>query len=367
MRTLCLSDLSSAWAHADAWRQLSAQCPLVSPEWMLTWWKHYGQGSELCVVLCLDDADEVVGIAPFMRVGGKLTKKWKFLGSGRVCTDYASILARPDREGDVYRAIAQFLHQRCKQDNFWHGNRLSMEGVEKNSHGSVALQQELLSQGFQVWETPLEATVAMDLPATFELWCKGLSSQARRKAKRVMQRMDAKEVLFESLASDSGINSRFDDLMRLHQARRNMLGQSGCFHEGRFGEFLHEAALRLAQHGQATLELCRDDQGVIACHLILQRPGMAYMYCSGVAPDRMDIEPGHLLTVNAVRRAIEDGMRGYDFLRGEERYKFFWGGQRQLLTTIHAAPPLAASRLWGTASQRYLQLKQIARAIPTRS
>jgi CelD/BcsL family acetyltransferase involved in cellulose biosynthesis len=49
-------------------------------------------------------------------------------------------------------------------------------------------------------------------------------------------------------------------------------------------------------------------------------------YNAGVDPEARDLSPGVLLVERLVRRALERGKRRLDFLRGNEGYKYEWGG-----------------------------------------
>jgi len=48
-------------------------------------------------------------------------------------------------------------------------------------------------------------------------------------------------------------------------------------------------------------------------------------YNAGTNPDAYDLSPGVVLIALFMRRAIEMGKRRFDFLRGDEPYKYHWG------------------------------------------
>jgi CelD/BcsL family acetyltransferase involved in cellulose biosynthesis len=48
-------------------------------------------------------------------------------------------------------------------------------------------------------------------------------------------------------------------------------------------------------------------------------------YNAGIDPDAFDLSPGVLLTYAYIERALERGLRRFDFLRGDEPYKYEWG------------------------------------------
>ena len=62
-----------------------------------------------------------------------------------------------------------------------------------------------------------------------------------------------------------------------------------------------------------------------------------WVYNSGMDPDFAAFSPGWVLLAGLIRRAIETGCQAFDFLRGDEPYKFQWGGvgEQVLRLTIH--------------------------------
>ena len=71
---------------------------------------------------------------------------------------------------------------------------------------------------------------------------------------------------------------------------------------------------------------------------------MTYVYQAGIDPQRLADEPGHLITAATVKRAIEQGGRAVDFLRGDEPYKaHFRALARPLLALRGRTQPHAAA------------------------
>ncbi len=52
-----------------------------------------------------------------------------------------------------------------------------------------------------------------------------------------------------------------------------------------------------------------------------------WVYNSGMDPQFAASSPGWVLLAMLIRRAIEGGYRAFDFMRGDETYKFQWGGK----------------------------------------
>ncbi len=110
----------------------------------------------------------------------------------------------------------------------------------------------------------------------------------------------------------------------MHQRRWESLGKRGCFRSARFREFHREAATRLLATGDAEVFWLECDGRPIAAEYHLIGDRTVYAYQSGIAPDRLELEPGRLAVLATIREAIDDGRQCYDFLRGDEPYKAHW-------------------------------------------
>ena len=84
---------------------------------------------------------------------------------------------------------------------------------------------------------------------------------------------------------------------------------------------LENAALAIA----ARLAFLDTPAGPIASFVTLEWDDTVGLYNSGFRPDCASLSPGLVLLAGVVRDALERGRRRFDFLRGEERYKYEFG------------------------------------------
>src|SRR5262249_56125004 len=101
-------------------------------------------------------------------------------------------------------------------------------------------------------------------------------------------------------------------------------GKGRFMEEGVEGLFRRVAA-RLAEAGGFRLWLLDAPGGPLASFLTLEWDGTIGLYNSGFRPDAAALSPGLVLLTHVIRDAIERGRRRFDFLRGEERYKYEFG------------------------------------------
>jgi CelD/BcsL family acetyltransferase involved in cellulose biosynthesis len=283
------------------------------------------------------------------------------LGSGEVCSDYIRILSREGLEKDVSIAVVEYLTDFCKRHSATQSTRISIEGVEADAPWLREFCEVTESRGYRHWLQPIMSSFRLTLPRSMNEYISTLGDSAKRKGKRLLSKLRSGQVTWHGTDEASEIPARLAELRRLHQARRVMLGQTGCFSDRCFDDFLSEAVELLAQRNLVRIDRCEVDGKTIATDLVLKGTDTVFMYQSGIDPDAMKLEPGHLLTVGSIQNAIESGVTYYDTLRGDEKYKTYWGSSAVPLATLHCRPPYLLSQVAGFSHFRFWQLKQVAK------
>ena len=315
------------------------------------------------ILLCKDGNGNVVGVAPFylrQEVGNCTIHS---LGGGDVCTDYLQILSADGWESEVCVAVAKHFAEFCKSHSAVRSQCITIDAVENDTPWLRSFQQETAALGFQNWLQPVMGSFRLTLPQSLDEYVSQLGNSAKRKRKKLTSLSKSGEIAYFSTDDTGDLTTRMCELQRLHQARRAVLHQPGCFADTRFEKFLYEAVDLLGYQGQARIDWCEVNGKTIATHLVLKGTDTLFVYQSGIDPECMKLEPGHLLVIATIERAIQNGFGYYDTLRGNEKYKAYWGCQEILLSRLHCRPPDFLSQVAGFSHYRFWQLKQAAKRI----
>jgi CelD/BcsL family acetyltransferase involved in cellulose biosynthesis len=182
----------------------------------------------------------------------------------------------------------------------------------------------------------------VDLAGDWHTQLGRLDKKDRHEVRRKLRRAErAGPLELRYLPLDAASADRF---IRLHQAR---WGSAGLFADGEDGErsrlFLRRLAELEAAEGPAArfhlAELLAGDQPIYALAGFASG-GVCYFYNAGMDPDARDLSPGIVGTATYLRDRIERGDRAFDFLRGDEAYKYAWGAtdtHLARLTLVRAA------------------------------
>jgi CelD/BcsL family acetyltransferase involved in cellulose biosynthesis len=169
----------------------------------------------------------------------------------------------------------------------------------------------------------------------------GLSANTRQQLRRSLREWERIGPLRLEIAASSGASEAFlDALKHLHQRYWTGRGKPGAFAEPFFERFLRVLIGR-ADREQA-VDLIRVSAGphILGYLLNFVHQGWVAAYQSGVdySLDPQRLRPGlvcHLLAIEHYRRA---GMKLYDFLGGEARYKRSFSNADRDLLWLEALP-----------------------------
>ncbi len=332
----------------QAWKPLAGGVPLRTPEWLLTWWRHFGRECELFAIAVTDLGGSLVGLAPWMlehcRTSGRVVR---FLGSGEVCSDYLSILAQEDRAAEVVDALAQWLTDAETRDNGsdrW--DLLHLTGAASADPNVAQLTERLWDRGNSIHRRAGLRCWRIALPGTWDEYVATLSKSHRKQVRRAQRRvLESGRAVLHTLAPGEDPQPAMEILVDLHQRRRATLGEPGCFASETFSAFLHEAAVRLHRSGMLRLHWLELDGRPVTAEFHLAGGGVTYAYQAGVDPETLDEEPGRLITIATIKKAIEEGQTGFDFMRGDEAYKPHWRAVPHESVDLRIVPQRATSRI----------------------
>lgn len=346
MRVVRLANEDDLQAVAAAWNALSADAPFRSHDWLASWWRYYGAGHELCVLAAIDERDQLAGLAPlYLESTAARGRVLKLLGTGDICSDYLGLLTAPHREQEVTAAFAQALAEGDPAAAGADWELLELSGVAADDAHVARLVGQLVEDGAQVHRREGPNCWRIELPATWDEYLESMSRSHRKQVRRVERRMlESGRAVLHTADADS-LDAAMGLLVDLHQRRRHSLAQPGCFASAEFSGFLHDAARRLLVSGRLELHWIELDGRAVAAEFHLLGGGVVYAYQAGVDPEALDEEPGRIINVATIKRAIELGRRGFDFLRGDEPYKAHWRAGPRPMLELRVVPPAASARL----------------------
>lgn len=361
-----ITDAATLAQTAPVWEALAAGVPFREPTWLLTWWRHYGEAFSAArrapqlFALVVEDDGRLVGLAPWYversLFGGRVIRE---LGSGRVCSDYLTVLCADGNEGAVAAAIVEFLSTTARND--W--DRLELDSAADDDPALAALFAEFRRRGVTVEHRPGPSCWQITLPDDWETYLARLSKSHRKQLRRLATHiLDTPRAVWHTTVDERTFDRDWTMFLDLHQRRRYGLGEAGCFADRLFAAFHEDVARQLLRRGELRLHRLEVDGRAVAAEYHLARHGTIFAYQSGIEPSALEIEPGRTAAIAVIRSAIEAGFGTYDLLRGDEPYKAHFRGVPRTMHQVTVVNPHLLSRIRHAALRGGRRLKQAFQA-----
>lgn len=331
-------------ASRESWNELVGDRLFERWEWMYSWWEQFSDAGELAIIVVQDLSGAWVGLAPWYK--SKSTGRGRVissLGNGMTCSDYVSIVSIEGME----EIVAEKLLEVVSSDHSLFANLdlLEIEGHLADEPVVDALRARAGDSFGDHIQEVIGGAWKTKLPATWDDFQASLRKSFRRKTKKAMRRITSGECESRLAKSAKEIDQVWPDFVDLHQRRRQSLGQPGCFANPNFSMFLKTATLRLAESGRAQINIVDHQGRPLACNLGYSAGDTICLYQTGVDPERLALEPGHINFCSAIHAAIQQPYTWFDFLRGDEPYKRFWNAERTELYRTRLVPNKLSSNL----------------------
>jgi CelD/BcsL family acetyltransferase involved in cellulose biosynthesis len=321
------------------------------------WWDAYGDTAheQYLAVVARSDPGSLRGIVPLMHrhevepddaaTATKLrhaplaarpvapSAKAVFFGAS-YHADYATLLAASGDLADVARALVEAL---AAEPDATHGDRVwdvvDLRRLRGDDPALPALQHAFEAgarrEGWRVTREQEDVCPVLTLPLNggWESFLDTLDKKARHEIRRKIRRAEAGgENVFELVEPTP---DAVDEFIALHQAR---WGAEGLFPDtpggARSRRFIHRLAELESAEGPARhLQLGRFRVGgrSIFFGVGFDDGAECLFYNAGLDADARDLSPGVTGTAAYLRDRLAAGRRRFDFLRGDEAYKYEWG------------------------------------------
>ncbi len=318
-------DSSTVFADfCQEWNELLADSQanqiFLTCEWLTTWWQVYQPG-ELCVlVLRESEHGRWLGAAPwFISTDANGQRALCFVGCVDV-TDYLDILTRQGYEAEVFAALAGWLAEHAGEFD-----RAHLCNIPQASPVLAHLPALLEAHGLAVTTEQSEVCPVIVLPETFIDYVQSLSSKDRHELRRKVRRaagVTSWYIVGPEHDLDAEITKFLDLMAASTPSKAEFLADANNY------EFFKQIVPRLARCGWLQLAFMTVGGEAVAAYLNFSYLNRIMVYNSGLNPDlHANLSPGIVLLCNLIEHAILQGRSEFDFLRGNESYKYDMGGR----------------------------------------
>lgn len=240
-----------------------------------------------------------------------------------ITIEYNDFLLDRRFEQETRTACLRYLIERQR----WSGKRVA-EIMIAGMDGAIADGLNQFGRPVVRWADAGSGFVDLSsIRAAGKTYLSSLKSSTARRIRRSMSLYrDQGDIELTSASTVEQALDYFDEAAKLHQARWIARGETGAFASSFFVTFHRELISKALPKGN--VELIRitvggDPLGFL--YNFIDR-GQVYQYASGFRFDSDNrLKPGLVCHALCIQRHLDNGMQGYDFMGGDQRYKLELG------------------------------------------
>ncbi|MFP4321301.1 MAG: GNAT family N-acetyltransferase [Anaerolineales bacterium] len=300
-------------------------------EWQSNWWAAYHPG-DLWILAMRTDAGELVGLAPwFIDHSSPNGPRVRSIGCVDV-TDYLEPILHAEYIEPALEALAAYTAQQHAQFNMLDFCNIPASAPVLE-HWPAILRQN----GFDVDIQQQDVCPVIPLPGSWDDYLQQLNKKQRHEIRRKMRRLKGlgAEVTWAYITEQDDLSAaleRFFALMRRSSAEKEQFLQNSAH-----VDFFRRVIPALQAGGWLKLSFLQLDGQDAAAYIAFDYDNRVLLYNSGHDPDIYpEVSPGIMLLSYIIEDAIDAGRSAFDFLRGDEEYKYRMGGQDQPVMFLSA-------------------------------
>lgn len=323
LRTLSDNDIL-----AGEWNDLLACCsanhvPFLRYEYLSTWWKTLGGGEwkegELFTVLARQPDGALAGVAPLFFTHNREGEPAMMLVGSIEISDYLDLIVPlPDMQ-EFIDAVFELLDS--SQAPAW--KVLDFYNLPDTSPTLPALQRAAERRGWVYQQQQLQPCPYIPLPGDWETYLASLDKKQRHEIRRKMRRAEENDppARWYIVQDESALDAEIEDFLTL-------MAQDP--EKDRFLTEVMRTQMRQAVHvafkaGWLQLAFMEVNRQKAAGYLNFDYAGHIWVYNSGLNFAYRELSPGWVLLSHLLKWAIDHKRVCFDFMRGDEDYKYRFG------------------------------------------
>ena len=312
----------------NEWNELldksSSHVPFLRYEYLETWWQMRGGGEwqPECslVIITARQNGKLAGIAPLFYTPDHQGKPCLMLLGSIEISDYLDLIAPAEIIPEFVRGLLKCIEQADLPK--W--QVLDLYNILDNSPTLAALEAAASSDGLLYQQEKLQHSPYIPLPGDWEAYLAGIDKKQRHEIRRKLRRAENAEVPVrwylaeDAQALDTEIDA-FLDLMKQDEDKAKFLTEP-------MKETMRALMHCAFENGCLQLAFLEVDGHKAAAYASFDYLNRIWVYNSGLNFSFVEYSPGWVLLGHLLKWANENGRSEFDFMRGDEDYKYKFGG-----------------------------------------
>jgi len=323
-----ITNSEELYSLKDTWNNLVNQSAdnsiFLTWEWLYNWWLIYNKNKKLFIVLLFLN-NELIAIAPLFTHTNKPNELY-LIGSTNTGSDYLNFIIK---KGFEQESLDFFFNLLLKKFYI-----INLTDVSSNSY----LIKYLKQSKYHVFVKKSTVCPYINLPSSFNTYLNSLSKNMRYTINRKMKQYKNKfrgNFITANNNDDAQLSTFFNLFLDFNIQRMDCKGIESPFKDSKFLKFHRNILKFFSKNNWLQLSLLEVNNEPIAAIYNFKYNKKVYYYQSGFLTKWEKISPGVILFSYSIKEAIKNNMEIFDFLKGEEQYKFSWTKDFTSIYNIH--------------------------------
>lgn len=314
----------------------AVRAPFLKYGFQKIWWETLGGGEWQDADLALISAHldgRLIGLAPLFTAKDKEGRSSIFnLGSIEV-SDYLDLLVLPEYQTEFVQNLLEYIPKlpllKDKVLNFYN--------LIETSPTLSALQKISQQNGWKMNVEKLQHSPFIQLPGDWETYLAGIDKKQRHEIRRKMRRAEESETpsRWYVVDDDTNLDSEIDAFLDLMKNDADKVG----FLKPAMQSFLRKVVHCAFEEKCLQLAFLEVDGKKAAAYLSFDYLNRIWVYNSGLNREFQSLSPGWVLLGHLLRWANENFRSEFDFMRGDEEYKYRFGAVDRFVVKAVLTPP----------------------------
>ena len=331
MELVLYCDESGFEALRDEWNALLGRSRsdtiFLTWEWQVTWWQYLGACRGPLYLLAMRQDGRLVAILPLFlsTVGG--IRMLQVVGCIEV-SDYLDLIIEAGQEEAVYAAFLEWLAG--PEAPAWEALELCNQPAASLAHQRLPEMAAAAGWHVQVFQDDVCPVITLPRPGAgedgWELYLAALDKKQRHEIRRKLRRVEreAPDAQVRVVRGGAGLAEAAETFIALHRLSRP---DKHAFMTEEMQAYFGAIAEALAERGWLQLSFLDIGGQPAASYFCFDYRNEILVYNSGYdVAASPQLSPGWVLLAELIQKAIADGRTRFDFLQGNEDYKYRFGG-----------------------------------------
>jgi len=311
------------------WDQLLDKNNILSPflkyGFQRTWWKHLGGGewenAELLIITASEN-EKLAAIAPMFLTHVNGEKEIHFIGSYEIC-DYLDFIVSPACSQEFIEQALRIASDHLGKES----GRIVLFNIPQDSPTISALEK--INASSDTWDIHLENayhTPIITLADDWETYLMGIDSKQRHEIRRKIRRSESSQidkVAWHIVGEDDDLDQAIADFLAMMENDP----EKEMFLTKEMRKQMVAIMRWAAKESVLQLAFLTINQKKAAGYISFDHADRIWVYNSGYNLGFRQYSPGWVLLSYLIQHAINSGRTHFDFMRGDEKYKYKFGAQ----------------------------------------